>query len=481
MSKEKFPTSIASKEEETKPVQEQPKSSENQTFNPKDLEKMSHEEQVAHFDSALSNLDLMSEDVNNALAESELERSGRKGVIGQSSGFDRTSLKLKNFFGGEKAYDEKLSKMAKKVAEKNLDGLERGLGSDVLELKKNISAHDTAAKNNLEIAKEMLGPQEFSDVEAKMNREKDELVLAKNEKENELKEEISQYPAEEKYEKIGNLLGEYNQIESSIKGKRSNLENDIKNHEKKFSQIIDSGDSSKELKEKIQNKIDILKKQHEEIASREKDVKARIDALKSNQKELDPFVKRLRAAGKTKTEIAEAEKIRAQKSKEAPTGPASSSENKGYNPWVKTTTEIKPDEEESALETPEEEKKINVPGKHAKGRNKKDGLKSGRKSNKESKITTEEPSEKQKEDIKLQHVKKSPKQWGFELQNVKNGIADYAGIKKIMDIFKNDPDFMKKTEISGYEAANFLKGLLINKKIPNAHEKAREAIRRLIS
>jgi hypothetical protein len=113
---------------------------EQKIFNPKNLENKSHDDQILHLDNAMSSLDSMSEGVN--LAESELERNGVKGVMAQSSVFDKIGLGAEKLFNGKGGYDKKLAEMAKKAAEKNLDGLEKGPGNDLVTLKENIKSFE---------------------------------------------------------------------------------------------------------------------------------------------------------------------------------------------------------------------------------------------------------------------------------------------------------------------------------------------------
>jgi hypothetical protein len=446
---------------------------ENKAFDSKSLENKSHDEQITHLDSALSNLDLMSEGVNSALGESELERSGKKGVIDQSSLFDRAGLGLKKMFNGPEAYDEKLLSMAKKAAENNLDNLERGLGSQVLSLKENIKTHETVAKNDLDAVKDIMKPEELSAIKTKMDEEKEGLIFDKDQKERELQEKLSEYPAEQKHEKLTNLLGEYGQIESSIRDRRSGLENSLKNHQIAFNKIMGQEESSQEIKTQLKEKMAILTKQCEEMKIREKAVKERLDSLKNSQKELDPVIKKIRTIGKTKTEIIEEEKARIQKSKEPviknttekqkPTSPENP-ENKDASAATAVSPEVKPE----PANNPE------IQSKHGK-RNKNQQQKQGKDPENQP-----EGSEEQKESVKLQHVKKTVKQWGIELQSTSKGLLELADIKDIRRSFNTNPNFKGKDEISGLDAANFLR-VLLSRKMTNANEKARMAIKRIIT
>lgn len=504
MDNEKAPTPLVAEETKNTPELKDAK-----IFNPKDLENKSHDEQINHLDGALSNLDSMSEELNNALAASELERSGKKGVIEQSSVFAKTGLALKNIFGGKEAYDEKLSEMAKKVTEKNLDGLERGLGADVLTMKENIKVHEAASKNDLDAAKELFKPEEFTAMENKMTKEKEVLTNDKDLKEKELQEKIAEYPAEQKFEKITNALGEYGQIESSIKDKRLGLEGDLKKHETAYNKIKGEGEASLEIKQKLKEKIELLNKQSQEMRDREKLVKDRIEVLKSSQKELDPFVKRLRAVGKTKAEIFEENKARMDKSKEPGLNENNGNKTDKNNQKQDKPSAIpeglggkKPNPEKAEVEktkatgsdseTTETETTAATGSEVEEAKNQKSGAEANKnkKNNQNNKkgvtpapkpkqaaAETPEGSEEQKISIKLQSVIKTPKQWGLELKSSSDGLLKMAGINDIPAIFNKE--FRGKTELTGLEAANFLRGL-IKKKFRNANEKAREAIRKII-
>lgn len=441
---------------------------ENKGFDAKDLENKSHEEQVAHLDNALLNLDIVSEDLDNALAQSEIENSGRNKVIEKSSLFDRASLKIKDVIGSDKGYDEKLSKMAKKVAEKNLTGLERGLGADVLDIKENIKTHETTTKNDLEASKDFFKPEELVAMESKLNSEKEILVADKDSKEKELQDQVKEYPAEQKYEKIGSALGEYSQIESSIKDKRSGLEADIKRHEATLGKI-----KTQDIKDQFQGKIETLKKQAQEMKEREKFVKERIDNLKGNQKELEPFVKRLRAVGKTKAEVIEEDKLRTQKNAENPINIHAVKESeKIVKPagGEKLAAAVEPE----VVAAKNDEKKDVKPGDNAKGGQKKPWAPKQKKKIEDS----PENNEEKQESVKLQNVKKTPKQWAEALKSSSAGLLKLAEVKDVRKHF--EVKFRGKDEISGLDAANFLRPLLA-KKMTNANEKARMAIKRIIS
>jgi hypothetical protein len=394
---------------------------EEKIFNSKDLENKSHEEQILHLDGAISHLSLLSEDVENSVVQSELERSGKKEVVGQSSLFDRAGLGINKFLRRHKGYDEKLSEMARKTTDKSLDNLEKGLGSDLLEAKRKLTDHEATANNDLDAVKNLISPEEFSLMEIKMSQEKELLIADKDQKGAELQEKISEYPAGQKYEKIGSLLGEYENIESAINDKRLFLENDIKTYESAFKNIKGTGETSQEIKGKLKEKMEILNKQHEEIKNREKDVKGRMEVLKNNQKELNPYVKRLQTIGKTKAEIIEESKAQLK--------------NNGQNP-----------EKQKAED--------NVTSKN-------------------NKKNAQPKNNEKEEDNKLEAVIKTPAQWA---NYIKNGDKDLALSIKVNLVTAFNKQFKDKKDINGLEATSFLASLLKNNNITGSEEKAKRLI-----
>lgn len=284
---------------------------EQKIFNPKNLENKSHDDQILHLDNAMSSLDSMSEGVN--LAESELERNGVKGVMAQSSVFDKIGLGAEKLFNGKEGYDKKLAEMAKKAAEKNLDGLEKGPGNDLIALKENIKSFEKTAASDLEAVRELMTPEQFKEMEMKMNYEIGALNAEKNRKEEELQAELAEYPGKGKQEKLTSLLGEYSELESTVVTKRQDLEANMRKHGLAYNKIKGEGETSQEIKATLKEKIEILNKQYEEIKNREKIIKERVALLKNDLKELEPFVKKLNLIGKSKDEIIAENKARENK------------------------------------------------------------------------------------------------------------------------------------------------------------------------
>jgi hypothetical protein len=319
MSKEKFKITLAPDDQENPEKSATPENPE-KIFDSKGLEGKSHEEQVASIDSALFKLDDLSGDIKNALAETELGRTDEKTVIQESSLFSRMILKAKEIIHGEnsESYDNKIAKMAKKRALENLYELEK-LGEEVIALKNNMAKNEITTKNKLNDIRNLpnIDPNFVKSMEIKMAQEQELLELDKNEKEQELKSQIAGYPSAEKQEKIANLLTEYGEIGKSVTDRRRTLETNIKSYEAVYNKKSDERESSQDIKKHLEEQIEILKGQCQEMRDKENSVKERIDLLKANQKDLDPFVKKLNTMGKTRTEIAEEYRAKFQQNKKS--------------------------------------------------------------------------------------------------------------------------------------------------------------------
>lgn len=397
-------------------------------FRPEDMQNKSHAEQMIQIDGAMSCLDLASENVENVLLQSELERNGDRDVqelVDRSSIFKRASLGVDKILGRRKTYDRKVTELAKQMTDKSLDKLERGLGENLIEAKKKLADHEATAQNDLETVRGLLSPEKFSEMENKMNKEKERLMEDKNEKETELQEKTAEYPAKEKYEKIENLLGEYGNIESTIKEKQSSLDSEIKNYESAFKKIKGTGEVSQELKEELQKKMDVLNRQRKEIESRGKEVKERIELLKRNQEELNPYIKRLGSIGKTKTEILEEEK-------------------------AKLKNQEKPEENQ---EKPKEKQK-------------KEGTKKSQ--------TTKKTRETRKS--KLETAVKTPEEWANYIKAADKDLAEMAQSNLTAAFNKQ---FGSRSDISGSEAASFFTNLLKNNNINQPEKKVKQLFDKL--
>lgn len=433
-------------------------------FNSKDLENKSHAEQINHLDNALSKLDSMSEDVN--VAKSELERTGKNGVIEQSSLRDRMGLKYDKLFKGKEIYDKKLSEMAKNVVNKNLDGLERGLGSQVIDLKKQIKSHEEASKNDLEAVRDIMAPGKLAEMERKMGREKDTLTFEKDLKEQELQEKLAEYPGSKKQEKLTNLMGEYGQIEATVSDKRNGLESDLKKYETAFNKIGGRGETSQEIKRQLQDKIDTLSKQCGEMRERERIVKERMNLLKKDQKELDPFAKRVNSIGKTREEIFQENKAK--------------NGNEGINKEPKKTNE-KQDATKSADASPETGTvaKTNAETKAATKDSaiKNQGGRSKAIPDKNGSKTFDHSGEEMEN--KLSETIKTPRQWAELIKINNRDLVKLIG-KDITISFTQNKELKQKINMSGLEAMNFFRGLLQHRKVQEAAPKAREAIEKIL-
>lgn len=275
-------------------------------FDSESFQNEDHDGQILQLDSAIDELETWSSEINQALAQSELERSGEQKVIKDSSAFSRITLKAQEWLRGKSARERQLAKMAETGARKELDNLEKGPSKELVALKEHIDASDKDAQKNLdEIRRGGIDPEFIADMEAKMAEEKAALQLQKEEKEQELKDKIAEWPVFQKQERINNLLNEYGDIEKAVSGRRQALDADIKKFERNYNNIKGEAESAKIIRERLQEELEILKAQKQEMTVREEAVKARITLLKSEKKEIDPFAQRLNNLGKTPAEINE--------------------------------------------------------------------------------------------------------------------------------------------------------------------------------
>lgn len=278
-------------------------------FNSENLVGKKHEDQLLEFDTALNQLDSMSNELESALGQAELDRLGKNEVIKNTSLFDRFKLGAHELFKNKEGYKEQLSIMAKEMALDNLDKLERGLGADLLKTKEDMEAHEKNSQQNLKIITDLPGmdPEKIKLHEEKIQTETESMRVNKELKEIELKNKISEHPVFKKKESLDKSIGEYNQISLDLSFRKQILGQNIMKYESAYKKISGENASSQEIKVDIMDKLKELKEQYQEIQERQEKVQGRMDVLITEKQDIDPFVNRLNNLGKTKAEkLAEA-------------------------------------------------------------------------------------------------------------------------------------------------------------------------------
>ncbi len=424
-------------------------------LDPNEFFSYSHDDQIIQLDDALSNLDLVSEGLEHALGNAEVDRLGKTQVTKESSLFSKIKLGL---FKNGKEYNEALAQAGKQVAEKNLSKLELGLGADIIALKEKISTHESVSRHDLNAIKGLKGFEDFS---SKIAAEQETLRIEKDLKEQELQDQITEHPAFQKNEQLNDLLDKYGHIEKLISEKRHGIEVSIIKYENTFHKIKGEGDASQEIKNDIEEQLAILKQQFKEISQREEGMKERISLLKSSSKEIAPFVNRLSLLGKTKAEIIadkkkKIEDNRAQTKKQ--------SEAKKTPPNVNKNVDQQPTAKEEPLKSSQASQDNQNHNQHYQYST----------SSKEQSSTAESP---ESLTDKLKSYSQSSKEWATNIRKIAPALVG----KDILAYFEKK---VKIGNIDGLAASHMLAQFLIQKKtiskLDKATEKATEIITRLI-